>query len=34
VGSGGLWHTPRAADAYLDETFDRKLLSFMTAGDA
>jgi len=34
VGSGGLWHTPRAADAYLDESFDRALLKFMTAGDA
>jgi hypothetical protein len=34
VGSGGLWHTPRAKDAYLDETFDRAILSFMTAGDA
>jgi len=22
AGSGGLWHTPRAKDAYLDETFD------------
>ncbi len=34
VGSGGLWHTPRARDAYLDETFDRAILSAMTAGDA
>jgi hypothetical protein len=34
VGSGGLWHTPRAKDAYLDETFDRALLAAMTAGDA
>ena len=34
VGSGGLWHTPRARDAYLDEAFDRAILALMTAGDA
>src|SRR5262249_3818137 len=34
VGSGGLWHTPRAKEAYLDETFDRAILSFVAAGDA
>ena len=34
VGSGGLWHTPRARDAYLDEAFDRAILKAMTAGDA
>jgi hypothetical protein len=34
VGSGGLWHTPRAKDAYLDEAFDRAILKAMTAGDA
>jgi hypothetical protein len=34
VGSGGLWHTPRAKDAYLDEAFDRAILTAMTAGDA
>ena len=34
VGSGGLWHTPRATDAYLDERFDRRLLDLMAAGDA
>jgi hypothetical protein len=34
VGSGGLWHTPRARDAYLDEAFDRTLLDHMAAGDA
>ena len=34
VGSGGLWHTPRAKDAYLDETFDRAILQAMVAGDA
>jgi hypothetical protein len=34
VGSGGLWHTPRATDAYLDEAFDRAMLDYLTAGDA
>jgi catalytic LigB subunit of aromatic ring-opening dioxygenase len=34
VGSGGLWHTPRAKDAYLDEAFDRGILKALTAGDA
>ena len=34
VGSGGLWHTPGAKDAYLDEEFDRTLLRYMEAGDA
>ena len=34
VGSGGLWHTPRAADAYLDEAFDRAMLDCMAQGDA
>jgi Catalytic LigB subunit of aromatic ring-opening dioxygenase len=34
VGSGGLWHTPRATDAYLDEDFDRAMLRYLTAGDA
>jgi Catalytic LigB subunit of aromatic ring-opening dioxygenase len=34
VGSGGLWHTPRAKDAYLDETFDRAILGAMAVGDA
>ena len=34
VGSGGLWHTPRAKDAYLDEAFDRAMLDAMLAGDA
>jgi hypothetical protein len=34
VGSGGLWHTPGAPDAYLDEEFDRQILALMTAGDA
>jgi hypothetical protein len=34
VGSGGLWHTPRARDAYLDEAFDRAIVTAMLAGDA
>jgi hypothetical protein len=34
VGSGGLWHTPRAKDAHLDEAFDLALLRHMGAGDA
>jgi hypothetical protein len=33
VGSGGLWHTPGAMNAYLDEDFDQKTLSLMAAGD-
>jgi hypothetical protein len=34
VGSGGLWHTPAAPGAYLDEAFDGAMLRHMTAGDA
>ena len=34
VGSGGLWHTPAAPDAYLDEAFDAAMLRHMEAGDA
>jgi aromatic ring-opening dioxygenase catalytic subunit (LigB family) len=34
VGSGGLWHTPRATDAHLDEAFDRAMLGYLAAGDA
>jgi hypothetical protein len=34
VGSGGIWHTPGAKDAYLDEDFDRSFLKFLEAGDA
>jgi len=34
VGSGGLWHTPGAKEAWLDEEFDQGLLRFMEAGDA
>jgi hypothetical protein len=33
VGSGGLWHTPGAMNAYLDEDFDQKTLKLMAAGD-
>jgi hypothetical protein len=33
LGSGGLWHTPGAKGAYLDETFDRESLAFMQRGD-
>lgn len=33
VGSGGLWHTPGAKDAYLDEDFDRLILSHLESGD-
>jgi hypothetical protein len=34
VGSGGLWHTPGARDAYLDEAFDQAILKLMAGGDA
>jgi len=33
VGSGGLWHTPGAKQAYIDEEFDRTQLKFLEAGD-
>jgi hypothetical protein len=33
VGSGGLWHTPGAKDAYLDEDFDREMMRLLEAGD-
>jgi len=33
LGSGGLWHTPGANGAYLDEKFDRDSLAFMQRGD-
>jgi hypothetical protein len=33
VGTGGLWHTPGARDAYLDEDFDREMLARLQAGD-
>jgi hypothetical protein len=34
VGSGGLWHTPGAPEAYLDEAFDQAILERLCAGDA
>jgi hypothetical protein len=34
IASGGLWHTPGAPDAYLDETFDRGMIEAMKKGDA
>jgi hypothetical protein len=34
VGSGGLWHTPGAKGAYLDEDWDRGFLKYLEAGDA
>ena len=34
VGSGGLWHTPGARDAYIDQDFDRAMLSYVESGDA
>lgn len=34
IGSGGLWHTPNAPGAYLDEAFDRATLDGLRAGDA
>ena len=33
VGTGGLWHTPGAKEAYLDEDFDRTMLACLEAGD-
>jgi hypothetical protein len=33
VGSGGLWHTPGAKQAYLDEDFDREMMRLLEAGD-
>jgi hypothetical protein len=34
LGSGGLWHTPGAKEAYLDEDFDRRSLKYLEDGDA
>lgn len=34
VGSGGLWHTPGARDAYIDEEFDNMILDGIKSGDA
>jgi hypothetical protein len=33
VGSGGLWHTPSAKDAWLNVDFDLKTLDFLKVGD-
>ena len=33
VGSGGLWHTPRKKQAWLNEAFDEALLAHMARGD-
>lgn len=33
VGSGGLWHTPGTADAWLNEEFDRIAIKHLEAGD-
>jgi hypothetical protein len=34
IGSGGLWHTPGAKAAWLDEEFDRETLRHLEVGDA
>jgi hypothetical protein len=34
IGSGGLWHTPGAEDAYVDEEFDQAILARLRTGDA
>lgn len=34
IGSGGLWHTPNAPGAYIDEAFDGATLAALRAGDA
>lgn len=34
LGSGGLWHTPGARQAYLDEAFDEAILGAVRSGDA
>jgi hypothetical protein len=34
IGSGGLWHTPGAEDAYVDEEFDQTVLDALRKGDA
>jgi hypothetical protein len=34
LGSGGLWHTPGAPEAYLDSAFDAEILRYLKAGDA
>jgi hypothetical protein len=34
IGSGGLWHTPGAQDAYLDHEFDQTILAHLRDGNA
>jgi len=34
LGSGGLWHTPGAREAYLDQDFDLECLTYLEHGDA
>jgi hypothetical protein len=34
IGSGGLWHTPGAPNAYLDEGFDNQTLEAVRTGNA
>lgn len=34
LGSGGLWHTPSAPEAYLDEKFDQAIVEKIRTGDA
>jgi hypothetical protein len=33
VGSGGLWHTSGAKEAYLDEDFDAAMIGYLESGD-
>jgi len=33
IGSGGLWHTPGAPDAYINQEFDQAILEGIRAGD-
>lgn len=34
IGSGGLWHTPMEANAYIDRAFDRRILDALSIGDS
>jgi len=34
IGSGGLWHTPGAPQAHIDEAFDKQTLDAVRRGDA
>lgn len=33
IGSGGLWHTPRRPESYLNEAFDQQMLRYLEKGD-